>query len=627
MNLKERCAALSIEEKTSILSANLKRLRCTDFTVEELLSHISEEVAVKVATDGSPALLVNGGSVYPELDTLNVVAREAAGLLANQSPDLVVFFGLGLGLHPEALARLTNAPIIVFEPDPVLLATVLSTVSIEGQNIRVAGSLSRLAEVVQLVLGETPGQMVAGALPPWARHHPLAFEGFKLTLQQAVAKVESDRKTRVVFSEDWIQNMAQNLGFLGSHKPLQALKDRFAGKPAILVGAGPSLDQNLKDLVRAKDHALIMAVHTAALPMSRAGITPDLVIIIEGQKLDHYFTDLEDLNRMVLLPSPQTHPVHLELGFKDFLAISHEGNAAADWLEQAYDMTPLRSGGSVACTAFAALHELGCEPIVLAGMDLAYDHNRGHALGTATGCCDVITDEEKGLTITRCREGIHESVSYQSNMITGWGGEKKVATRPVLTAFRDWFELAAQTWAKDRRLINATGGGARIVGFEELELSRVQDECLSETLPAEEIIDLVLKEATLSDPRALASVVSAELKSIAAAIKLAATTDKTAGKAITKLKQRRLHEVQPLLDKLQGQEEELRSVTRQTRLLNTLVGHRAQSLSAETAGNDEVSRTIHSLEMSRQISRLISEGGQELLATFEKPVRDLDGQG
>ncbi len=607
------------------LQENLSRLQVSGVTAGELLEQKCLGMEVGVTATGHPFLRAQGQPLYQEDDTLAVVKQEALGLLQGEpAADLVVFFGLGLGLHLEFLRQNTSAPIIVYEPDSEAVATVLGQIPLMLDCVKLVTNIGQLGELVQDYLGRPPCHMVVGVLPGWAKQQMPAFEEFKRTLQQAVRKVQSDRLTRSVFSAEWVNNMAANLPFLAPRKHFSVLGRRFAGKPAILVGAGPSLDRNMADLARAKDRALILAVHSAVVPLSKAGITPDLVIILEGQKLDHYFKDVPELSKIVLVPSPQTHPVHLTLGFKDFLTMSHEGNAAADWLQQAYGEKPLRTGGSVACAAFSLLHELGCDPLVLVGMDTAYSDTQGHAKNNEIGCCQVVFAEDNQSLTTRCRRGLHDPVTYLVEQVPSWGGGEKVFTRSVLTGFRNWFEAAARSWADDCQVINATEGGARFEGFQEKTLVQVLDEYCKDPFSATEEITKAMVRAENRDPTPLIKTVRQELGFIRKAAEAARVVDATSLQAIRKLKSGQLQTVQPLLDKLSGNESSLRDATKKTRLLNTMVGHRAQDLAEEKSTGDKVALTIHSIQQSRRISNLVVEGSEELLALFEPALSALE---
>jgi len=610
-----------------MLEENLARLKLPSANAELLLEWQPKNIDASVQANGSPSLLVKGKPAYPIADTLQTVARQSAGLVQGQDVDLVVFFGLGLGLHLEFIRHFCKAPIIVFDPDFDSLVGVLEKIPLHLEDVVLVTDIKQLTDVMKAHLGRATAQIQAGALPTWIQDHPVAFEEFKGALQQVTHLMEVDRNTRSDFEEIWISHTAENLSFLGTRSNWDVLGDQFSGKPAVLVGAGPSLDKCLKVLAGAVDKVLIVATHSAVIPLSRAGITPDLVVIVESNKLDFYFDDVQHLDEMVLIASSQTHPAHLEIGFQDILRISQEGNVAADWLQRAFGDQPVRSGGSVACAAFSVMHGLGCDPVVFVGMDLAYSETRSHAGGSREGCCVFRLDQEKGLMIRHCPENIHEPGEIPFVMVEGWGGDHEVAAHPVYSQFRQWFEAAARTWVGKRQLINATEGGSRIEGFREMSLSSVLDEFCTEPLFAKTLIREAMEKAEKGDPSLLAAAIKDELVMVENAARAAGDADKTAKKALRLLRAGQLNRVQPLLDRLQIHERHLQEFTGKTLLLNSKVGLKIQQLAAEKGQGDQVAMTIHSLEQSRRISGLIIKGAGELVDLYGSAMMKMEEGG
>lgn len=610
-------------DESAVLPANLAQLQVAPTAVQQIVSCEPAGCRLEILPDDQAQLFFQDKAIYAGERPQDTAAGQTQQLLDGKSPDLIVFFGFGLGSHVAAMRQHTSAPIVVFEPSVDVAAFVLARVTVEVPDVYLASDRDGYADILGSLMGPGRPEVIAGAIPSYLELFPAQFAEFQQGVNEAIDALEIGRKTRERFSVEWVANLAGNLCFLGSGKSLNALGREFAGKPAILVGAGPSLDTNLHVLAEAKGRALVAAVHTSVLPLVKAGITPDLVIITEGQNLEHFFGGVPELAQMVLLVSPQTHPVHLTLGFKDYLGLTLDGNAAADWQEQAYGEKPLVTGGSVACTAFSALHEMGCDPIALVGVDTAYNETRGHALNSDTGCCGVTFDHEQKTVTTHCDDGVHEQFVFRLDLVTAWGGEKQVATRPVLASFRHWFETVARTWGADHVLINATEGGARIRGFRELTLANFLAEYGAEPLPVSEIMSSALATAGKRDSAPFVGAVEAELSVIRQAGEAAKLADTVAEKALAKLHNQDFATVQPLLDELSRREGELQVFTLKTRLLNTLVGHRAEELSVQKASGDHVAQTIHSLEQSRRISRLVIDGAAELLAQFEPALQGL----
>ncbi len=602
------------------LQANLSCLQVNPTTAQLLQDHQPTGCRLEVVSASEAQLFYRDQPIYGGEQPLQIVAQQAGQLLANQDPALVVFYGLGLGFHLEQIRQHTDVPIVVYEPSMDVAAFVLSRVSVDLDDVYLVTDRGSYTDVLGTLL-QRPGSIVAGAIPAYVELLGDDMPAFRDGLTERLRALAINRVTREQFAEEWVSNLALNLPFLGSGKSLDVFKKMFAGKPAILVGGGPSLDVNIKDLATAQGRALIIAVHTAVQPLVKNGIIPDLVVIIEGQKLDYYFNDVSQLPEMVLLASPQTHPIHLTLDFKACLSLNIAESAAEGWLEQAYGDAPLPLGGSVACTAFSVMHELGCDPIALVGMDTAYRDGRGHAVNTQTDCCEFRFDTDNSTVTTHCRQGVHQPLVFRLEMVTAWGGQGQVATRPTLSSFRHWFEAAARNWAGDRVLVNATEGGARIRGFEEATLAGFITKHCGLSLPAAEMIDAALRASHQREPAPLVAAVEAELAVIRAAAKVARLADDLATEALRKLRARQLTTVQPLLDQLGNQEDELRKLTLTTLLLNTLVGYKAEELAAELtaekATGDEVDRTIHSVAQSRRLSQAVIDGARLLLDRFE----------
>jgi hypothetical protein len=573
-----------------------------------------------------PDLLIGDRRVYGGGKTLARAGGEAQAFLNNQRPGLVAFFGFGLGLHLNAIRRLTSAPVVVYEPDAGAAAFVLSRVTVDLPEVYLATTPGAFHDLLCSLQGQKRPQLLAGMIPSYGGHYPEELESFRQVIRKNMENQEVARRTRARFSSEWVDNLASNLPFLAGHKPISCLGDALAGKPAIFLGAGPSLDHNLEELRQAQGKALLVAAHTAVIPLSRAGVVPDLVVIIEGQKLDHYFAGVPDLDRMVLVPSPQTHPIHFTLGFKDCLGVSLEGNAAADWLAQAYGDEPLPSGGSVACASFQVMKFLGCDPLVCVGMDFALSHGRSHAAGTEHGCCRMETDVESGITRKCCTEGNHREKQLPTTMVPAWGGEASVPTQAHLSSFRYWFEEAARSSLQGTRLINANGAGAHIRGFVDLGMDEVLNRYCTEPQGLSATLDEALVKAEVRPSAPLVAAVRQELEAVMSAGEAALRAGEAAGKALRCLKSGRRDQVQRNLDRLRSREQLMAEHTRKTRLLNTLVGHRAESIAKDSPGGDKVARTIASLERGIEISRVVAEGAEELLGKFRPALESLDGR-
>lgn len=139
-----------------------------------------------------------------------------------------------------------------------------------------------------------------------------------------------------------------------------ALKNQWKGLPAIVVGAGPSLEQSAPLLKTVGDRALILAGGTAA---SLLGIKPHFVGAVDKYKALTSFPDVPLLTQLRAHPDGwAVHPQRIV--FPD---------SSSRWLNGILGVEePFDSGWTVGNFLVAVALWAGCDPIVLVGMDFSY---------------------------------------------------------------------------------------------------------------------------------------------------------------------------------------------------------------------------------------------------------------
>ena len=73
--------------------------------------------------------------------------------------------------------------------------------------------------------------------------------------------------TTLRFNDLWKQNFQANRNAILKNPGIVALTQKLKEIPAIIVGAGPSLDKNINLLIRAQEHSLILASDAALKPL------------------------------------------------------------------------------------------------------------------------------------------------------------------------------------------------------------------------------------------------------------------------------------------------------------------------------------------------------------------------
>jgi hypothetical protein len=277
----------------------------------------------------------------------------------------------------------------------------------------------------------------------------------KTVARRVIAGYESNERARKAFAGRYLLNTLSNIPTIAAEGDVAALFDLFKGVPAVVIGAGPSLDRNLETLPRLVDRALVIAVDTAVRPLLAAGLHPHLIVSVDPSDLNaRHLADLPDTRGMWLVGEgsldsrvlPQFR--HRTFTFK---VSDHE---PWPWLTaQGFDRGKLDAWGSVLTTAFDLALRAGCDPIVFAGADLAYTRGLQYCRNTIyeADWSPFPTDAERADVFFRLYLKTRPHLRVPD--VAG----QEVVTAPQFLQFRDWIVSRART--ANRQILNATGGG------------------------------------------------------------------------------------------------------------------------------------------------------------------------
>ena len=295
------------------------------------------------------------------------------------------------------------------------------------------------------------------------------YYDYMYELQTAVRAINSTQSVVSRYGRQYFYNGIENLPYLYRSKSLHELSKRLPKrKPAIIVAAGPSLDKNVEELKKAKNKALIIAVDSSIRVLLKHGIVPDLVVSIDGVKMPSHF-DYPGVSEvpLVCLMNTNYNIVHKHNGITFFM---NDLNAYLQifYKENRLLLPLVGSGGSVANSAMALAVVMEHNPIILVGQDLAYTDNKTHSVDSVRGSRGTDASKLDGM------------------MVEGYDG-KPIWSSTEFELYRLWIEEQIMT-ITDLRVINATEGGAKIQGAEQMTLREaIEAEC-SETVDMERII-------------------------------------------------------------------------------------------------------------------------------------------
>ncbi len=171
------------------------------------------------------------------------------------------------------------------------------------------------------------------------------------------------------------QRLLENESFVLKDNDVASLFASRSIKPIVVAGAGPTLSQHFEPLrLKRADYCLI-AVDAALRPLSKAGIQPDAVVVVDGHetKILPFFQDVElaGFSRTPLIYFPVVHPQVLEYWPGPRLVAYSEHGLYHD-LAMRHPRGRLFSSGSVIHPAVDLAVKMGAAKIILLGADFSF---------------------------------------------------------------------------------------------------------------------------------------------------------------------------------------------------------------------------------------------------------------
>jgi hypothetical protein len=261
------------------------------------------------------------------------------------------------------------------------------------------------------------------------------------------------------------------------------------GVPAILVGSGPSLNKNIDELKRVYEagSALIIACGSAIGPLTKKGIAPHMVIsidpfpLVSEQLLDSEVVDVIGSNTILLASlSTDRRLVENWPGPRIMFTRPYDKRDLVWMCDEIGFKVQINSSATVSTAALFAALNLGCNPIVFVGHDLAFegifkDENEQGEQGEQT---EGQAENQSGYT----------GKAYADNVkaLQGIGAQRICRITDIWGNIRltDWaykevwdffcsFVPQIREHDPNRIIINATEGGAGIKGADHCKLSEV----------------------------------------------------------------------------------------------------------------------------------------------------------
>ena len=319
--------------------------------------------------------------------------RESAKFISDytfrEPCDIVFLFGLGLGYELREMQKNNPKKIyFVVEPDFEIFKCNLMVNDIQPVmkeiNLFVGNNENQIIQALNYIIDKYKSIKIQFVVLP----------AYKVLYKELWGKIEYQLRkllngylvainTNNSQQKKWVRNYVMNLDYINNTYPLVKLRKCFKDKPAIIVGAGPSLEENIETLKLVQDKAIIAAVGSGAGILESNGIRAHILGAMDGNKAEEkIFNGLKyNADSMLFYSSQVYYNVPKLINGTKFLMNQVEMD---EYLHKklGWEYISGYSGPSIANVITYNLSELGCNPIIILGQDMCYSKNRLYAEGS-----------------------------------------------------------------------------------------------------------------------------------------------------------------------------------------------------------------------------------------------------
>ncbi|MGM0609151.1 MAG: motility associated factor glycosyltransferase family protein, partial [Candidatus Muiribacteriota bacterium] len=319
------------------------------------------------------------------------------------------------------------------------------------------------------------------------------FNNFSINIKEQVNQYKMHVNTAAGTGPVFFENAMNNITTTINSANLYSLKDVFENKPVMVVGAGPSLKDDIDTIKKYQDHMAIFAVDTALPILLKNGIKPDLAGAVDFHSISYtkykdYIDETEnvpflyhsDCASMIIKPykSPVKFFVSHKVGLFSILNDKWDG-----WVD------PPKMDSVPHLMIFAALFS-GANPVIFSGFDLGYVGFKSYADGASMSA----TLDFK--SIVWARDYNNEPVATMSQM---------VSQRIII---EDYIQKSDSVFYNSSK-------GVKIEGAEKIDLETFIENSKFSKIPKKDILQKACFQSSKPDKNEIISVLDNEIKTLA----------------------------------------------------------------------------------------------------------------
>ncbi len=314
-------------------------------------------------------------------------------------------------------------------------------------------------------------------------------------------KKSINRNTLGRFEHLWLRNIMRNTASIIKAGKVSDLIGVGKNKKAILVAAGPSLAKDLPLVKEYQDQVMIVAVDTTYKTLLRHGIRPDIVVVVDPQKVNSRYVENmpQDVSENTIIVAEPAVTPHALKASRDQLFMFDTIFPFYALLTSFFGKKgELDMGGSVATTGFDLCLKMQFDKVMILGLDLSFSKDSYHVPGTLY--------EEFWFSSIRRFQTLemlnHKLLDYDNLQKVQDIHGQSVFLDAKFTLFKNWFENKLLHPEVAARFVGSLSGGIPLQNLARYELK--------DFLKTDSLLTHALKEQFRTELKQLATKVPVE---------------------------------------------------------------------------------------------------------------------
>lgn len=569
------------------------------------------QAAIARSASGYAYYRIDQKPVHSRHDPISEAARHLSRISIRDDNQVILFFGAGLGYVIRLFLNERTNRCIWFESDPNLLYAALGLNDFRDVlNDRLSvRTILPDEKFLEERLAKFRNQEIEFYVQDSTFSGNPFYGAAKKIIERYLNKKSVNLATMTRFDRNWTSNIIKNFYHLARAKPVSLLFDRFRDVTALICGAGPSLGDSVDQIREYRDRFLLIAVDTALIPLTAAGIDPDITVTVDPQPLNRNYIEGYE-GKSLFVCDPTTSYLSLRLLPEDRLYFYRSPFRISELFFRHLRVSAgdIAFGGSVSTNAYDLAIKLGCRNILLVGQDLSFSNGLAHVKG-------AVLEEALSLKESRLfRRELHNHRQLHAlpvRLLPSIDGTQSVPTNDKLKIFYEWFN--SRFYADCRSgvsIVNCTKSGARFEHVRHAGLEICAEFPIAEEPPTEQLFHLhaSLSDKSYFDDIAFAielNTLIAQLESIIQDLENAESMARRMLELVGGPDPAGDHEVGAIILRLEGVDERLRSKPDLSELISGIM-QRAISL-IDTDDPDSLDRAGAKRLMAKKNAVLYSE--------------------